>query len=138
MANRYVGGDITEITFNHPTLGNFNFATKSNESYTLDPGGVRGDDDSDMVTGSGANIRKLNNKRWSFEGPLVADFASNLEIKNLPLISGDPEEGTITISHIGGAIWRGQGSFVGEISIDTNTSQFSAKFAGGGILELLN
>ncbi len=134
---KYLGTDITEITYNHPTLGNFTFATKSSESYNLDPGGRRGDDDANMVTGNGQNIRKINQVRWSFEGPLVADFDSNLEIDNLPKIAGDTDEGTLTISTLAGVVWRGQGSYVGDMVIDTSNSQFSAKFSGGGILEKL-
>ena len=34
MAN-YIGGDIVEIVCNHPSLGDFRFSPKANESFTL-------------------------------------------------------------------------------------------------------
>lgn len=134
---KYSGGDLLEVTCNHPTLGNFNFATKSNESYTLDPGGNRSNDDANGVTGDGTFIDQVNRVRWSFEGPLLADFFSNNELENLPLLAESADLGTWTFSHISGVVWRGKGKFVGDIQIDTNTSQLTAKIAGGGVLEKL-
>lgn len=134
---QYTGGDLVEITCNHPTLGSFTFATKSNESYTLDPGGYRSNDDANSISGSGTMIDQVNRVRWSFEGPLVADFISDNEIKNLPLLAESFELATWTFSHISGVIWRGKGKFVGDIQVDTNTAQLSSKIAGGGKLEKL-
>lgn len=134
---KYIGGDLTEITCNHPTLGNFSFATKSNESYTLDPGGKRSNDDASMVAGNGEMIDQVNNVRWSFEGPLMADFDSGNELENLPLLAESSELGTWTFSHISGVVWRGKGKIVGDINVDTNTAQLTAKLAGGGRLEKL-
>lgn len=134
---RYSGGDLTEITCNHPTLGNFTFATKSNESYTLDPGGKRSNDDANMITGNGEFIDQINQVRWSFEGPLMADFTSNNEMKNIPLLAESAELGTWTFTHISGVVWRGKGKFVGDFQIDTNTAQITSKLAGGGKLEKL-
>lgn len=135
--SQYIGGDLVEITCNHPTLGNFNFATKSNESYTLDPGGKRSNDDANAIAGNGVFIDQINRVRWSFEGPLMANFISDNEIANLPKLAESPELGTWTFSHISGVVWRGQGKFVGDIQVDTNTAQISAKLAGGGKLEKL-
>ena len=134
---KYIGGDLLEITCNHPTLGNFNFATKAAESYTLDPGGKRSNDDANGVTGNGTFIDQVNNVRWSFEGALMADFISGNEIENLPALAESSELGTWTFSHISGVVWRGLGKFVGDIQIDTNTAQLTAKLAGGGKLEKL-
>ena len=134
---QYTGGDLVEITCNHPTLGSFTFATKSNESYTLDPGGYRSNDDANAISGSGTMIDQVNRVRWSFEGPLVADFISDNEIKNLPLLAESFELATWTFSHISGVVWRGKGKFVGDIQVDTNTAQLSSKIAGGGKLEKL-
>jgi len=134
---QYSGGDLIEITCNHPDLGNFTFATKANESYTLDPGGRRSNDDAEMVTGSGEMIDQVNNKRWSFEGPIVADFTSGNEIDNLPKLAESFNQGTWTFTHITGIVWRGLGKFVGDIQVDTNTAQLTAKLAGGRKLEKL-
>lgn len=134
---RYSGGDLIEITVNHPTLGSFNFATKSNESYTLDPGGNRSNDDANGVAGDGTFIDQINRVRWSFEGIILADFSSGNEMTNLPKLAESAELGTWTFSHISGVVWRGKGKFVGDLSLDTNTAQITAKLAGGGILEKL-
>ena len=134
---KYQGGDLVEVTVNHPTLGNFTFATKSNESYTMDPGGKRSNDDANMVTGAGEFIDQVNQVRWSFEGPLLADFLSGEEVSRLPALAESSELGTWTFTHVSGAIFRGKGKFVGDINIDTNNAQFTAKIAGGGKLETL-
>lgn len=134
---KYVGGDLLEITCNHPTLGNFVFGTKSNETYTLDPGGNRSEDDANGVSGNGVFIDKVNRVRSFFEGPLVADFNSGNEIDNLPLLAGSSELATWTFSHISGVVWKGKMKPVGDIQIDTNTSQLGIKISGGQKLEKL-
>mgnify|MGYP001548627412 CR=1 FL=1 len=134
---KYSGGDLVEITCNHPTLGNFNFATKSNESYTLDPGGNRSNDDANGIAGDGTFIDQVNKVRWGFEGPLMADFTSNNEMENIPKLAESSELATWTFTHISGVIWRGKGKPVGDFQIDTNTAQITAKLAGGGKLEKL-
>lgn len=137
MAN-YVGGDLVEITCNHPILGNFTFATKSNESYTLDPGGKRSNDDTASVTGNGQMIDQINIKRWVFEGPIMADFSSGNEIDNLPKLAESPQQATWTFEHTSGIVWKGKGKFVGDIQVDLNTCQLTAKISGGGKLESLS
>lgn len=131
------GGDLVEITCNHPTLGDFTFSTKSNESYTMDPGGFRSNDDANGVTGSGKMINQLNRVRWSFEGPLVADLVTAEEVLNIPALAGNPDLSTWTFTHISGAIYRGTGTVVGDIQFDTNTSMLTIKISGGGTLEQL-
>jgi hypothetical protein len=90
-----------------------------------------------MITGNGEMIDQVNQVRWSFEGPLMADFNSGNEIDNLPNLAESSELGTWTFSHISGVVYRGRGKFVGDIQIDTNTAQLTAKLAGGGKLERL-
>jgi|TARA_R110000822_G_scaffold259530_2_gene384671 hypothetical protein len=134
---RYQGGDILEITCNHPTLGSFKFATKSNESYTLDPGGFRSNDDANMVTGDGQFIDQVNRVRWSFEGPIQADFLSGNELENLPLLAESGDLATWTFVLISGITMRGNGKHVGDIQVDSNNAQLTVKLAGGGKLEKL-
>ena len=135
----FTGGDLKEITFNHPELGVFSFSTKSDESYEVDPGGFRSADDANMITGGGDNIRKINRVKWCVEGPLVFNFnGASQEMVNLPLIAENPIDGTWTFEHISGAIWKGNGSVVGDIKPDTNNSQATIKMSGGGRLERVN
>lgn len=130
----FLGGDITEIVCKHPSLGTARFQTKSNESYTMDRGGIRNNDDANQVTGGGQGIYQKNRVRWSFEGPVLVDLNSDATAEELAESS---EEGTWVISHISGAIYQGKGMIVGDLQPDTNTSQMSLKLAGGGKLELV-
>ena len=45
-------GDITEVTFNHPTIGQGVFFPKANEGNTFDQGGIRTSDDASIISGS--------------------------------------------------------------------------------------
>ena len=131
----FTGGDITGITCNHPTLGSFNFSSKSNESYTLDPGGFRANDDANSITPDGKSINQINRVRWFFEGVIMADFQTNQEVENIPLLSQSSDDSVWTVSLISGVIYKGTGRPVGDFNIDTNTSQSSTKISGGGRLE---
>jgi len=131
----YLGGDITEISCSHPTLGDFRFATKSDESYSIDFGGFRNDDDSKNITGGGKIITKKNRVRWSFEGPLLVDMKNKAETKSVPALAESSEPAIWTITHVSGAIWKGEGEVVGDLVVDTNTAQMPCKVSGGGRLE---
>lgn len=135
---KYLGGDITEISCSHPTLGDFRFATKADESYSIDFGGFRNDDDASNVSGAGALISKKNRVRWSLEGPILLDLQSGLETKGVNDLAESSEPGVWTITHISGAIWKGTGEVVGDLVGDTNTAQMPAKVSGGGKLEKIN
>ncbi|WP_300440696.1 hypothetical protein [Christiangramia sp.] len=133
---KFLGGDITEIVCKHPSLGDFRFQTKSNESYTMDKGGYRNNDDANQVTGGGQAIWQKNRVRWSLEGPILEDLTQNE--KNIEVLAESSEEGTWIISHISGAIWQGKGNVVGDLQTDTNNVQKAMKIAGGGKLEPVN
>lgn len=134
MAN-YTGGDIIEAVCSHPTLGDFRFAAKANEAYTLDKGGIRNNDDANSITGSGISIWQMNRVRWSWEGPVAVDFASDNELGRLNDLASSPIESVWTLTHISGAIWKGKGKPVGDLQPDTNTAQMTLKIAGSGLLE---
>lgn len=131
----YIGGDITEVVCSHPTYGDFRFAPKANESFKLNPGGIRNNDDSNSVTGDGSMIVQKNRILWSLEGPVAVDLMSATEIENIPKLMESPEPGTWTITHISGAIYKGSGFPVGDFEVDTNSVNTTLKVAGGGILE---
>jgi len=131
----YVGGDLTEITCNHPTLGDFRFAPKSNEDYTLDPGGIRNNDDANSVTGDGKAIWQKNRVLWSFEGAIAVDLISGNEMENIPKLMASSEDGVWTFSHISGVIQRGTGQPVGDFNVGTNAANSTLKIVGGGELE---
>ena len=131
----FIGGDLTEIVCQHPTLGEFRVSPKSNESYTLDPGGVRNNDDANQTTSSGQMIQQKNRVRWGFEGPVAVDFINDTEIPALTALSASPDLGNWTFTLISGTIYKGLGIPVGDIAPDTNTAMVSIKIAGSGELE---
>jgi hypothetical protein len=135
---KYIGGDIIEITVNHPTAGEFRFQAKANESFNVDPGGLRSNDDASAITGGGDIIDQVNRVRWSIEGPVAVDVISGNEIENLPLLAESPDLGTWTLEHISGVVWKGLGKIVGDITADTNTAQMTLKVAGSGKLEKIS
>ncbi len=132
-----VGGDIREITFNHPTLGNGIIYAKSAEDSTYDLGGLRGNDDDNMLDGAGNNIRQLNMARWSFETTIAWDMNNRKDLEKLVALAGDPVEADWTISHINGTIYGGKGSPVGDMKGNGNAATFSLKIAGGGGLKAI-
>jgi len=134
---KYTGGDILEIVCKHPTLGEFRFQAKSNESFNVDPGGIRSNDDANSISGGGEMIDQMNRVRPSIEGPIAVDNSSGNELENLPKLAASPELGTWTISVIDGTIWKGKGKPVGDIVTDTNTAQMTLKVGCSGKLEKL-
>jgi len=126
MAN-YSFGDIDEIVCQH-ALGDFRFEGKSGESYTLDMGGIRANDDANQVTTGGKLMSQLNRVRGSFEG-VVANDTENQAITDAAKLSGHPELGTWTISFNNGKVLKGKGRPVGDIQEDSNAGTFTLKIA---------
>lgn len=132
---KYIGGDITEIVCQH-TLGEFRFSPKSNEDFTIDPGGIRTNDDANQVTAAGEAMYQKNRVRWSIEGPIAVSFA-DATADDVSALSEHPDEGTWTITHISGTIWKGKGKPVGDLQPASNTAMMTLKLAGSGKLEKL-
>lgn len=128
-----VGGDIIEITFNHPTIGSGIIYPKSAEDSTLDTGGFRGADDANMIDGAGRTIRQLNRVRWSFETTVANDMNATQDIEKMVLIASSPDEAEWTFTHINGSVYAATGSPVGDLQLNTNQSTFTLKLSGGGV-----
>lgn len=133
---KYLGGDILEIVCQH-TLGEFRFAAKSNEDFNIDFGGIRTNDDANQITGDGQAIYQKNRVRWMLEGPVAVALKDGQTLNDLNKLSEHPDEGTWTISHISGAIFKGKGTIVGDLQASTNTAQMTLKVSGGGRLEII-
>lgn len=131
------GGDVFEITYNHPNLGDGSFFIKSGEDTTFDPGGLRTEDEQGAISGNGQMIKKINRNRWSLEGPVVWDMLEQNEIETLSALAANPLDAQFTISHINGTIWRGEGTVVGDIQGSGQDVTIPVKFAGGGVLTKL-
>lgn len=130
-----VGGDILEITYNHPTLGNGVIFCKAAEDSTFDLGGVKSNDDAGGIDGGGRMITQLNRVRWSVSVTVAWDMQLNLDLEKLTALAGSPLDATYTISHINGAIYSGTGRPVGDVAGNGNAATFSLKLAGGGELK---
>lgn len=133
MAN-FVFGDCVEITCNH--LGNtYRFYPKANESFNIDTGGVRGNDDMNQITSNGQMMSQLNRARWAVDGPIAVDQMSHSELSALNILAGSPSLGLWQFSFISGAIYRGTGRPVGDVATDSNAGTLTLKVSGGGILQ---
>jgi len=127
-----VGGDIIEVTFNHPTLGSGTLKPKSSEDSTFNTGGFRSADDASNVAGDGTPINSINRMRWSFEVVISWDMNNANEIEILEQMSGSPDDADWTFTVINGTVWGAKGRPVGDLSGNGNTALISLKASGGG------
>ncbi len=129
-----VGGDIIEVTYNHPNLGSGIMFPKAGEDSTFDPGGFVENDDAQMVDGGGNMISQKTRKRWSFEGTIANDF-SDKTIEKIQALANSPVAAEWTFSHINGTVYGGTGMPVGDIAVNGNAATFTLKVSGGGIMK---
>lgn len=127
-----VGGDILEITYNHPTVGTGVLYPKAGEDSTFDPGGYRSNDDANMLTGSGEMIDQMNNVRWLFEGTIAWDANNRDELTKLKALAASPVAADFTVTSINGTVWGGTGKPVGDIQGNGNAATIALKLSGGG------
>jgi hypothetical protein len=134
-----VGGDIKEITYNHPRLGSGVFYPKAAEDSEYDLGGLRGDDDANSVDLSGKKIRKLNQALWYVSSVIAWDMndPNRNDLEKLTALAEDPEEADWTFTHINGTIHGGKGSPAGDIVGNTNNATIAFKVSGGGKLKTI-
>lgn len=130
-----VGGDITEVTFNHPTLGTATILPKSAEDSAYDLGGFRIKDEAEGITGRGDAIIQMNCVRWSFETTVAWDMNSRTDLEKIVALSASPVPADWTISHINGTVHGASGWPVGDQSGNGNAATFKLKVAGGGKLK---
>lgn len=132
-----IGGDILEITYNHPKHGSGTIFPKAAEDSTINLGGLRSADDANMVTGNGEMIDQMNNTRWSVETVVAWDMNVRAELEKLNDLAGDPVPASWTFTHVSGVIYGGSGKPVGELGGNGNQATFQLKVAGGGKLKKL-
>jgi hypothetical protein len=130
------GGDIIEITYNHPTLGSGVLLPKAGEDSTYDLGGIRAADDTAMIDGGGRIIDQLSRVRWMFEVVISAGVGDGTQEK-ITALAGSPETADWTITNINGKVYAGNGKPVGDQTNNGNTSQMTLKLSGGGVLQVL-
>jgi len=129
------GGDIIEITYNHPTLGSGVIFAKSNEDSTFDLGGFRSNDDANMIDGSGTFIDQINRKRWKFSVMVAWNMNDANELEKIAQLSESSLLGDWTFSSINGTVWTGKGKPVGDYEGNGNNPTFTLVVSGGGKLK---
>lgn len=130
-----VGGDIIEVTYNHPTLGSGVFYPKAGEESKYDLGGIRSNDDNKMIDGSGTMIDQMSRIRWGFEVPISWDANNAKELEKLVGMAASPVPADWTFTSINGTVYAGKGKPVGDYNGNGNAVTISLKVGGGGILK---
>ncbi len=133
-----IGGDLLEITYNHPTIGSGVLYPKSAEGSTFDTGGFRNNDDANGIDGGNRAIYQKNRIRWSLESTVAWDMNVANEAAKVAALSADPTDSTWTITHVNGTVWQGKGQPVGDIQPDGNEATFTLKISGGGTLDKIS
>ena len=97
-------------------------------------GGFKADDADDNVTAQGVAIKKVNTSLWSATMTCVSDGRDGL-LDYLQDISGSEDDATITVYHLNGAVYSGDGYPVGDISLNTQTGEIALTVKGGGTFD---
>ena len=132
-----VGGDITEITWNHPTLGSGVIFPKAAEASNIDKGGFRSNDDANSIDGGGNMIDTISRVRWSFEMPVAWEQLDGNTLTTLSNLAGSPVLADWTFTCLNGVVYQGLGKPVGDMIGDGMASNIPLKVSGGGILRQL-
>ncbi len=126
------GGDIIEITFNHPTLGTGTIFPKAGEDSTYDVGGFRSNDDANSIDGGGNMIDQMNRVRPMFEIVVANDMNTNQTLEQLAALAASPVAADWTFSIVNGCVYGMTGKPVGDLQGEINKATFKLKVAGGG------
>ncbi len=127
-----VGGDVTEVTFNHPTIGTGVLFVKSDEDSELDLGGYRSSDEEKSIDTGGNMIDVMTLSRWSATFVIAGDVVTREDLEKLTSLTSDPVLATWTVTHISGAIYQATGKPVGDIKEALKAATIQLKIAGGG------
>ncbi len=130
-----VGGDIIEISDNHPTLGSFVYKVVVGQDNTYDTGGFRSADNADMRTGGGEMITQINGKLGFFQAVIVNDMTQKVA-ERLSQLSGSVEDSVWTFSVVNNKTYKGAGRPVGDVAPNINNSQVTLKVAGPSFLQV--
>lgn len=130
-----VGGDIVEVSYNHPDAGSGFFYPKAGEDSTFDLGGFTRNDDAQSIDGRGRIIDQMTRKRWSVSLKIANDMNDTRELEALSMLTRSPKEGDFTFTHINGTVYAGRGTVVGDVQANGNDATIDVKFSGGGELK---
>lgn len=128
-----VGGDIKEVTFSHPTIGQGTIFPKANEDSTLDLGGLRSNDDDNAIDSSGEMIDQMNLKRPSFEITAAWDDNVRGDLDKLVKLAASPVPANWQITRVNNSVYGFKGKPVGDLKGNMNAATFPLKVAGSGV-----
>jgi len=131
------GGDILEVSVNHPDLGSKIFFAKASEGNTFEPGGFRTEDDEDSVDSGGNMIQKINRKLGFFEIVLSNDLNEREDFDFISQLHQSSKLGDWTVSIINGVTFGGQGKPVGTVTPNINDATMSVKISGPGFKKII-
>jgi len=133
----YIGGQLTQITFNHPTLGTGTFAPKSSDDSTINLGGIRSDSGVTDIAGDGTAIRKMNLHRWMVDTTVAFDSTAMAKsgLSILSALAADAKEAVWKFTHISGSVYSGSGFPVDVVDGNLGTATIKIKFEGSNSLQ---
>lgn len=133
----YIGGQLTTIKYNHPTLGTATFACKSSEDSTINLGGIRTDSAMTDIAGDGQAIRKMNINRWSIDTTIAFDSTAMAKsaLAQLTALAGDSTESVWTATHISGSVYSGSGFPVDILDGNLGSATIKLKLEGSNNLQ---
>ncbi len=130
------GGDILEITCNHPTLGSKTLFPKSGEASSFDLGGFRSKDDANGIAGDGSMIDIMTQVRGGFEAVVANDMNVNNELEFVSAVAADPIAATWVFTVINGISYTGSGKPVGDLTGDVDKATFKLKVSGSKFVKI--
>ena len=133
----YIGGQLTQITYNHPTLGTGTFAPKSSEESMINLGGLRSDSGVTDIAGDGQAIRKMNLHRWMVDTTIAFDSTAmgKSGLALLTALGANPQEAVWKFTHVSGSVSSGSGFPVEVIDGNLGSATIKIKFEGSNSLQ---
>lgn len=125
-------GDIQEIKFSHPDLGDFVFYPVANEDATWDYGAFITEDDDDAIDGGGRALYVKRRKRPMVEVPVSWDMEEVDELNALKSLAENSTPSDVTVSHTNGQVFGFTGKPVGDLQGNMGTGRIDLKISGQG------
>jgi hypothetical protein len=129
-------GDMLEITCTSAGK-NYRFEPKSNETFNVDKGGIRNNDDANQKGTAGTLIVQKNTVRGKIEGPIL--YSRQVE-NDLNELAKSPLNQDWQFVHISGSVFKskGGGIIVGDIQGDGNAGTITLMVAASEFEEIGN
>ncbi len=131
------GGDIIEVNYTHPTLGENTVPAVAGEDNSYFSGGLVTNSEESKVDGAGKPIYTANRKRAFFEFLAVNDQNLGPSIEDMIKLSGDVAEATWTVTIANGTVYKCTGKPVGLDSASINNATFTLRVESGAFNKIV-